>query len=172
VRRFARQTFTALLCCQVIGLASAAAESGLPVDRVQDLAADAARARAQGVALLIAVTREDCPYCRLLLRDFLGPMSNSGEYAEQVLIRELMIEPATRVVDFDGGQVSSAKVAHRYRTRITPTVLLLDPRGHLLHEPLVGINTPEMYGYYLDQAIQSARSKLAAGHSAGVTEEN
>jgi thioredoxin-related protein len=165
----ARQALTWLLLAMVIGPVSGA---DLKVTRAQDLAADAASAREQGLALLVAVTREGCPYCRLLLRDYLGPMSHSGEYAEQILIRELLIEPAMPVVDFGGKQVSSADLARRYDVGITPTVLLLDSRGELLHEPLVGINTPEMYGYYLDQAIQSSRSKLVIGRAAGTREDN
>jgi thioredoxin-related protein len=149
-----------------------AVDDGAQIIGAQDLAADAAIARGQGLALLVAVTRHGCPYCRVLKRDILVPMARSGGYSEQVLIRELVIDPESPVVDFDGREVSSADIARRYDVGITPTVLLLDSLGNPLHAPLVGINTPEMYGYYLDRAIEAGRSKLAAGRSAGPAREN
>jgi len=43
---------------------------------------------------------------------------------------------------------------------VTPTVLLLSPAGEVLAEGIVGVNTVEMYSYYLDEKIAQALDKL------------
>ena len=120
-----------------------------------------AGAEADGRTLLLAVTREGCPYCAQLRREVLAPMIVSGEYSDRLLIREMMMEPDTTVVDFDGQENSTSAVAARYGVSITPTVLLLNSSGQPLVSPIVGINTSEMYGHYLDQAIATAASAKA-----------
>jgi thioredoxin-related protein len=123
-------------------------------------------AAANGVILLLAVTRDGCPYCARLRRDVLLPMIRSGDYSDRVVIREMMMEPDAPVVDFTGRTSSTAQMATEYEVTITPTVLLLDGSGRSLHPPITGINNAEMYGYYLDQAIESAAAALAAGQAA------
>jgi thioredoxin-related protein len=126
------------------------------VQQVVDLRAEATAAAAGGVILLLAVTREGCSYCAKLRSEFLGPMIRSGEYAERVRIREMMMEPDTAVRGFDGRMTSSAAVAREYAVSITPTVLLLDTDGKPLQPPITGLSNADMYGYYLDQAIIDA----------------
>ena len=92
-------------------------------------------------------------------------MIRSGEYDERVLIRELMIDPDTGIAGFNGQATTTAAVARHLGVEITPTVLLLGPGGQSLHEPIVGINNSEMYGYYLDRAIEKALSQLTLAKS-------
>lgn len=130
---------------------------------VADFRVEAASIAAGDLTLLLAVTREGCSYCAQLRRDVLLPMIRGGEYAEALLMREMMMEPDTVVVDFDGRKTSTAEIAARYDVSITPTVLLLDASGRPLHSPITGINNVDMYGYYLDQAIAEAAIARAAG---------
>ena len=85
-------------------------------------------------------------------------MTRGGQYSDRVLIRELMMEPDTPAVDFDGRETTTAAMAARYGVSIPPTVILLSPAGRLLAPPIVGINDSGMYGHYLDQAIAAAAS--------------
>lgn len=119
-------------------------------------------AEAAGRTLLLAVTREGCPYCAQLRREVLVPMTIGSEYAERVLIREMMMEPDTPVVDFGGQETSTAALAARYGVSIAPTVLLLGAAGRQLADPIVGINSSDLYGHYLDQAIEKAAGAALA----------
>jgi hypothetical protein len=74
----------------------------------------------------------------------------------------LRIDSALPLRDFDGQSVAPDALASRYRTRLTPTVLFLDDRGRELTERIIGINTVDFYGYYLDAAIDAAGEHLAA----------
>jgi len=129
------------------------------VQQVVDFRLEAAAAEANGVNLLLAVTREGCRYCAQLRREFLAPMIRSGEYVDKVRIREMMMEPDMAVIDFDGELTSTAEIAARYGVSITPTVLLLEPAGNSLVPPITGINNAEMYGLYLEQAIEQAAAR-------------
>ncbi len=131
------------------------------VPRVLDFSAEGATAAANGQSLLLAVTREGCSYCKKLRREVLVPIIRGGEYDDRIMVREMMMEPDTAVVDFDGNTSTSAQIASRYSVTIAPTVLLLDPSGTSLHAPIVGINNAEMYGFYLDQAISVATAAAA-----------
>ena len=76
--------------------------------------------------------------------------------------------PAFDLVSWDemltAGAAAPDELARRYGARLTPTVLFLDGRGRELTKPMIGINTVEFYGYYLDAAIDTARQHLPARH--------
>lgn len=133
------------------------------ITQVTDLSADASKANARDLPLLLVVTREDCGFCARLKRNVIVPMILSGEYETRVIIRELNIDAGTRLVDFDGGSVSPLTVAIRYDALFTPTVLLVGPQGQDLDERLIGINNDEMYLFYLDQAIDRAAARIGDG---------
>ncbi len=141
------------------------------LEKAGDLQAVSQAAASRNLVILLAATREGCSYCALLKREILVPMIRSGSYDDKVLIRELVFEPETRLLDFDGSAVSSDVLVRRYSVDIAPTVLLLDNKGSELHAPLVGINTSEMYGYYLDEAIDEALSRLKSGRAASEEQE-
>lgn len=130
------------------------------VQTVADLAALGERARAERVPILLVVSRSDCPYCKLLREEILDPMLLSGEYTGRILLRELFLDSFAPVRDFQGEAVAPQDLAGRYGAGFTPTVLFLDDRGRELAEPLIGINTLEYYGYYLDASIAKARARL------------
>jgi thioredoxin-related protein len=132
------------------------------VSQVVDFAALGDRARAGRMPIVLVVSRADCPYCELLKEEILQPMLISGDYDGRVLIRELLIDSALPLRDFDGQAIAPDALASRYRTRLTPTVLFLDHRGRELTERMIGINTVDFYGYYLDAAIDAAGEHLAA----------
>lgn len=135
----------------------------LPAGQVvvaSDLATDAVVAENRRVPILVVVTRHDCPYCMRIKQDILRPMLLSGDYEGRVTIRELMIDPEYRLRDFSGQEVTSSELAARYEAVFTPTVLLLDAAGNEVADRLLGINTTELYGYYLDEAINQALANV------------
>lgn len=142
---------------------TAAPAAATDVPQATDLGADAGRASASSLPLLLVVTREDCGFCARLKRSVIVPMILSGEYETRVIIRELDIDAETPVIDFDGRSVSPLAIAMRYDALFTPTVLLVGPQGQDLDERIIGINNDEMYLYYLDQAIDRAAVRVDRG---------
>ena len=121
-----------------------------------NLVADAQTAASKGIPILLVVSRDDCGFCRQLKREILIPMRRSGDYEEKLIMRELNVDWQAGVTDFEGVRRSALSLAELFDATLTPTVLLLGPGGREMAERLIGINTVEMYGYYLDQAIDTA----------------
>ena len=132
------------------------------VDLVEarDMSADAKLARKEGMPILLLVSQLTCPYCEQIKREILHPMVVAGDYRGELLIRELYMDTHGRIRDFRGQYVDNGQFARGYGVYLTPTLLFLGPDGQELTERMIGINTPEFYFYYVDQAIQSAIAAL------------
>ena len=128
--------------------------------QTEDLQADARRARAQGVPILLLFSADYCTYCDRLMEEFLEPMRRSGEYDDRVLIREVKIDDYGSMTDFDGARVNPEDLAYRYDISVVPTLLLLDTDGRELTKRIVGLGTVEFFGLYLDDAISRSVAKL------------
>ncbi len=126
-----------------------------------DLQADTRLAKSEHLPILLLVSQEDCPFCVLIKQEILQPMIISGDYNDKLLIRELYIDAGEQVIDLRGKQRDSAEVAHDYGVSLTPTMLFLGPDGTELADRMVGIQTVEMFSYYVDSAIDEAIEKLA-----------
>jgi len=128
--------------------------------RFDDFRKAAAVARRERRVLVVLVSQYDCPYCHRIKEEIIFPMVKAGDFAGEILLGELYIDEGETVVDFSGRRVSAADFVHRYDVYVTPTLLFLDAGGHELAEKMVGINTMEMYFYYLSEAIREAVAKL------------
>lgn len=145
----------AILSC---GIAAARAD----VPYAYDLQKDAEAARAvQGVVLLVFVGAH-CSYCETALKEFLIPMSGNADYLAKVVMRRVESTGLRELKDFQGHKVSHRKFAGDNGARLTPTVMVFDGEGHQLSKPVVGITTPDYYGFYLDQAIDQGVTKIRA----------
>ena len=156
IARVVPWTTIVVMCLSFV--AAAADSTTVPVAR--DLQADGRVSRQQGIPIMLLVTRKDCGYCKLLKRAVVRPMLISGEYVDRVLIREVIIDGESDLVDFDGTTVSPFAVADRYDALLTPTVLLVGRDGRVLADKLVGISNEEMYLWYLDRALADATQIL------------
>ena len=128
--------------------------------KTTNLQADGELAKSRSIPLLIMFSQADCPFCHTLTEEILEPMLISGDYTDRVLIRELMIDDSRDLIDFSGKPIDPRAVFSRYLLYVTPSILLLDNQGNELAERQIGINTVDYYGYYLDQAIDHALSKV------------
>lgn len=80
----------------------------------------------------------------------------SGDYTDKIIIREIILNPTVTLLNFNGSAVKASELADKYSIEITPTLLFLGPDGNELAERIVGINTIELFSYYVDQAIDKA----------------
>lgn len=142
---------------------STALAANTPVDipMVEDLQADGSQSDRHDRPILLVFSAENCSYCELLESSILRPSLMGGYYDGQIIMRKLMLDSHLPVLDFDGERRAPSAISRRYQVHVTPTVLFVDAEGQELAPRLVGINTVEMYGGYLDAAIQEARRKLA-----------
>ena len=130
------------------------------VPLVDDLAALGRTAKRRGLPIVLLVSRSDCSYCMVLKDEVLNPMMKSGEYDDQTLIAELMLDAAKPLRWFDREYEVRDELASRLETDLTPTLLFLGPDGTELAPRIRGINTVELFGFYVDRAIGSARARM------------
>ncbi len=149
----------------LLATTAAAAQPPLPpveVPVAADLRAEGRAAERSGRALVLVFASEDCSYCMVLEEEILKPMLRSGEYDHRIRMRKVMLDAGESVVDFAGEEVETAALADRYGVFVTPTVLFVDAEGTELATRLVGINTVELYGGYMDAAIDQAVARIEA----------
>ena len=94
--------------------------------------------------------------------EVLNPMMKSGEYDDHALIGELMLDAAAPLRWFDGEQGIRDELASRFGADVTPTLLFLGPDGAELAPRIRGINTVELFGFYVDRAIGTARTRMGS----------
>jgi thioredoxin-related protein len=92
-------------------------------------------------------------------REILNPMQLSGEYKDQVIMLEILIDPGEMVTNFSGRRETAEAFADRYGVFVTPTLLFLDADGNEAAERILGINTIDFLPLYIDNAIENASLK-------------
>ena len=137
--------------------------AAIQVPQVSDLAALSQQARQRQLPILLVVTQDHCPFCQLLKNDVIKPMLISGDYNDRVIIAELAYDNMRSIINFQGNKVLPGAVAAEYKVWVAPTLLFLDADGVEVHKRMLGVNTIEMYGYYLDEAINASLRTVQAG---------
>jgi len=107
--------------------------------------------------IVLMVSQDNCSYCVRVKREYLEPMLASNNAPP---IRILHIDRTQAIIDFDGEQRDASLIASRLGGRFTPTLIFVDSKGEPIHPPIIGLNTPDYYGFYLDEAIRMARQQL------------
>ena len=142
--------------CALLCLATTSLQAEVDVPVATDLQSDARLAQQKQLPMLLAFSANHCGYCNLLEEDFLQPMLLSGEYRDKIIMRKLVLDDGSQLRDFNGQKTDAARLSDRYRVYVSPTILFVDGNGTEIAERMVGINTPEMFGGYLDDCIETA----------------
>ncbi len=110
--------------------------------------------------LLLMFSQHHCPFCKKLKSEVLEPMLKNPKYRQRIFMRELMIDFGSNLTDFKGKPTTGIDLFELYGMVVTPTIILVDGAGKEIAKRQNGVNTVEMYGWYLDQAIDDAVSSL------------
>ena len=150
---FLRRYATALLL-SCLGLA-ASAEDTLPsveIIQVTDFSKLAQMANDQQKLIMLEVSATYCGFCRKLEHEIIKPMLRSGDY-DDVLIRKIEIDEHTPLIDFDGNRISPGRMAQHLNIDVTPTIIFLDGQNQEVSGRIVGVNSLDYFGGYVDDAI-------------------
>jgi thioredoxin-related protein len=121
-----------------------------------NLKEELAAALARREPLVVMVSLEGCPFCKVARDHYLEPMHRQeGLHVAQVDMRS-----RNRVLDFHGKAVTHDDLVRQWKIRIAPTVLFFGRGGAEVAERLVGGYIPDFYGAYLDQRLVQARASL------------
>lgn len=148
----------AVVAAMAINTVSAA---GVPL--AENLHAEGLQAERDCKPLLLEFSASSCSYCQLLEEEVLNPTLLDRDYDRRVLMRKVLIDSAQRLMDFDGKHsISASQLADRYKVHVTPTLLFVDSRGQELAKRMIGVTTLELYGGYLDAALDISQENLRA----------
>ena len=143
-----------LLTAAALPLIGPAHAATLP--RAVDLRQELAAALERGQPLVVMVSLDGCPYCRVVRDHYLAPMH------EQQGLPVVQVDMRSRrhLKDFEGRTIVHDELVRARRVSMAPTVLFFGPNGEEVAERLVGGSLPDFYGAYLDQRLEQARAKL------------
>lgn len=134
-------------------------------DRLQhkDLNELANSAKKAKLPILLIVSQHHCPFCVRLKEEIIIPMQLSGDYQDSVIMVEILLDSADTIRDLDGNLVHPSQIGTAYNVWVTPTLLFLDHTGREVRRRMLGVNTIEMYGHYLDESLQAALGAVKKG---------
>ena len=130
-----------------------------PVETVNDFHAIGEQIKTHKTPLLLMIEAEHCGYCKRLKSEQIQPINNDT-YRDKVIIRTLRIDDQSKISGFDGSETTPAAFSKKYQAFLTPTVLFLDHEGKEVAKRMLGYNTPDYYGAFLDTAIETARKEI------------
>ena len=128
-----------------------------------DLSQLATWANKEKLPVLLIVSQHFCPFCVKIKEEIINPMQISGDYEDKVIITEIFLDSSEDILDFQGNLVKPGVIAESYKVWVTPTLLFLDHTGREIHKRMLGINTIEMYSYYLDESLAAALKAVRKG---------
>ena len=152
-RQNSRKLFLLILCLS--GFAVFANESLPKVEIIEviDFSQLTKQAGEDQKLILLEFSASYCSYCVKLEEAILKPMLRSGDYDADVLIRKLQIDSYSQLRDIDGNLVSAADIARRWQVKVTPTIIFLNSQNQEVSERIVGVNSLDYFGGFVDDAI-------------------
>lgn len=135
-------------------------ERVLPI--AQNLQRDGEAATAAKKPILIFFNLTGCPYCRGALREVIVPMFRNAGWNARMEFRQVTIDDGKSLVDFDGKTIGSNDFAKLRKGTFTPTVMLVDGKGQLLGDPIIGIASFDFYGAYIEALANKAIEEMRA----------
>ena len=145
----------------VTACSTQAAEKVLPqvdIQRVADFSMLAKTAKTQQKLIMLQVSASDCNYCAILEEELIKPMLRSGEYDNDVLIRKVDIDSYKKLSGFDGQPISGPQLAKMLNVKVTPTLIFLNSENQEVSKRIVGVNSLDYLGAYVDAAIKRGLS--------------
>lgn len=139
-------------------LVSAASIDNLPP--ATDFQHDAQLSKQQHIPILVFYMSDDCRYCETVSELYLEPMHRNGLDKGRFILRTVKLDGMDTMRGFYGREMRQEDFANQQGVSFTPVIRLYDYRGFQLVPEIFGYQTPELYGGYLDAAIDKSIAKL------------
>jgi thioredoxin-related protein len=135
------------------GVSNVYAESFLMLKNTRDLP--------QNRVLVLMAEVQDCSFCIRVKEEHLLPLTKNKEWSKQFYVRRIDINSSETIYHFNGQKTSQKTFAQTLNADFAPTLIFLDPRtGKRIGEDIIGLATPDFYGFYLQKQISQAYGLL------------
>ena len=108
--------------------------------------------------LLVMVSLEGCPFCKMVRENYLGPMREE----QGLSVIQVDMRSSRSMKDFKGATLSHDEWIRGWRIQVAPSVLFFGRGGVEIAERLVGGYIPDFYGAYLNDRLRLARAAVGA----------
>jgi|APLak6261674860_1056103.scaffolds.fasta_scaffold04936_2 thioredoxin-related protein len=138
------------------GGASVAAPAALPAS--VSLSDELAQALKKGGPLLVMVSLDGCPFCKVARENYLAPLRQE----QGLVVVQIDMRSNRLVKDFKGATRTHDELIRSWGIKVAPTVLFFGRGGAEIAERMVGGYIPDFYGAYLDERLRLAQAALRA----------
>jgi len=153
-----RRLLFLLLVLVFPAMVSAANKDSLP--SAKDFQHDAQLSKQQHIPIMVFYMAEDCHYCDTVSELYLEPMYRNGLDKGRFILRTIKLDGSANLRGFYGKMMRQEDFANQQGVSFTPVIRLYDYRGFQLVPEIFGYQTPELYGGYLDAAIDKSIAQL------------
>ncbi|MDO8448942.1 MAG: hypothetical protein Q7T10_09055 [Rhodoferax sp.] len=122
----------------------------------ESLPDELAQALKKGSPLLVMISLDGCPFCKVARQNYLGPMREQ----EGLPVVQVDMRSNRMIRDFKGTLLTQDALIRSWGIKVAPTVLFFGRAGVEIAERLVGGYIPDFYGAYLDERLRLARAVL------------
>ena len=144
------------LCGVAASVPQSWAASPVVLPRTESLPAALSHALQLKQPLVVMVSLQGCPFCKVVRESYLHPLLASGLQVVQIDMRDH--QP---LVDFDGTALTQDAWVRKQGIKLAPTVLFFGAQGREVAARLKGAYLPDFYGAYLDEQLATARRVVA-----------
>lgn len=144
-------TLSALSLWQVLPNTSVLA-AGRELPASKSLQTDIAAALKASKPLVVLVSLDNCPFCKISRENYLLPLMRE----QSIAVVQVNLGHSTSIVDPLGKRTTQADLVNAWAIKATPTVLFLGKNGQEVAPRLVGGSTSDFYGAYLQERVDIA----------------
>ena len=120
------------------------------------LQAELAKAAAKKVTLMVMVSLDGCPFCKIARENYLGPLREQ----QGLLVFQVDMRSKRPIKNFAGLTLTQDELIRSWGVKVAPTVLFFGRGGLEIAERLTGGYIPDFYGAYLDERLQLANAAM------------
>jgi hypothetical protein len=113
-------------------------------------------ALASGNPLVVMVSLEGCPFCRVTRDSYLGPMRES----QGLPVVQIDMRSKQTLRNLQGGTQTHDEWIRGMNIRVAPTLLFYGRGGKEVAERMTGGYIADFYGAYLDERLRTAKAAL------------
>lgn len=110
-------------------------------------------ALAAGFPLVVMVSLQGCPFCKIVRESYLAPMRQE----QRLPVVQVDMRSQRSVRNFNGSPTTHEALIAAWRIELAPTVLFFGRGGLEVAQRLVGGYIPDFYGAYLEQRLEAGR---------------
>jgi thioredoxin-related protein len=107
--------------------------------------------------LLVFVSLDNCPFCKIARENYLLPLMNE----QSIPVVQVNFRNIASVIDARGNVSTQDQLVRAWGIKVAPTVLFIGKDGKEIAPRLTGGSTSDFYGTYLDERIRMAQTAIA-----------